>query len=115
MTDQEINEAVARKLGWRFYPEDGAIKSYWHSPYEEKAEDPEYPEDTYTISSRCPTVKPYCNDIRAAWEIVEHLAKTKFPMVIYRDMDSGWGFKCDREAWASSAPMAICKAFLKLP
>ena len=140
MTPQEINEAVARKLGW--YPDDDGI--YWHTPWEEKAEDARFPEDTYSVRSTYKGVKNYCQDISAAWEIVE-----KYPFIMIKDYrcdflikkakynfwdkekgafgewidDWAAGWICiDRNnEWvegecihADSATMAICLAFLKL-
>lgn len=52
MTGQEINEAVARKLGWESY----AGKKFWKRG-EEIIEDVDLPN--------------YCHSIAAAWEIVE--------------------------------------------
>lgn len=100
MTDQEINEAVARKLGtWaRIDPDPDCSLN-----------DPAKP-------STLPAYPSYCTDIAAAWEIFSTIKRMGS---IYRTPDSYW---CSfatvperTEAQADTAPMAICLAFLKLP
>lgn len=98
MTDQEINEAVARGLGVPFCSLKG------HEIF---------------------APKDYCHDIKAAWEVVEHillivgddgdyytvalsLNKNETLCVINELSDSRI------EARADTASMAICLAFLKL-
>ena len=110
MTDQEINEAVAKKLGGErrtlpdAYLEDGTVVRH-------------YPD--------------YCRSIAAAWEIVE-----KFPsMGLFRtnkgnwyccpnfglseESEGEWYFRAEKnspfESLASTPAMAISLAFLKLP
>jgi hypothetical protein len=110
ITDQEINEAVARKLGWTFCKHPtlengkiigamGAVRPNGRPHFHEM-----YPD--------------YCHSIAAAWEIVEHLQDDL-------NVDFGFQRRSDRSFWrvlmgevlqdADTAPMAICKAFLKLP
>lgn len=103
MTPQEINEAVARKLGclickppckWPHSPNDDGI--IWCE------------------------IKDYCGDIRAAWEIVQFLINGKWMIFnpgntntwVASITDLPYGSKSDAEA--GTAPMAICLAFLKL-
>jgi hypothetical protein len=100
MTNQEINEAVARKLN---PPPDGCA---------------------YVTGFE----KPYSTDIKAAWEIVGHILKhpKRFVKIIVGDYDvttaiiDEWGKHIADTVgyWsetAESAPRAICEAFLKLP
>lgn len=86
MTDQEINEAVTRKL----HP--------------------------HPCSRCGPDeVKDYCHDIKAAWEIVKkwhgdwelHRQNGTFDFVLYRPSEQ-------YDGQADTAPMAIALAFLKL-
>lgn len=91
MTDQEINEAVARKLG-----------------------------DRIRHDEHCCPIPDYCHSIAAAWEIVEHtLMKYAFEIhstpTNYIAHFSGPTWKQLMTAEADAAPMAICLAFLKLP
>lgn len=113
LTPEEINEAVARKLGWKLEdnlwrdPRHGGQRSEWG---------PEF-----TI--------PYSTDIKAAWEIVEYMGEKGIGLQLNQDISSGY----KTEWWATfhnetlgylggepwirsdlSAPMAICLAFLKL-
>lgn len=86
MTPQEINEAVARKLGW---------SGFHHAPMQE------------------PAPKNFCGSIAAAWEIVEKLLSEDHAIRLYGRQGftvniDGW------EETADTAPMAICLAFLKL-
>lgn len=91
MTDQEINLAVAHKLGYA------------------------------DVVKRHPDHIPnYCHSIEAAWEIVErldqewcfslnwHLSDGKYHAEFYNKGKM-------RNAQADTAPMAIALAFLKLP
>lgn len=95
MTPQEINEAVARKLGV------GNM-------------------DSIVINGkliRCPL--DYCNSIAAAWEIVDHIKS----LAVRFDVELSCGqSRCQIDTLdeisvigrADTAPMAICLAFLKL-
>lgn len=125
MTDQEKNEAVARKLGWRYHKDLKPI--CWQVPPPGKA---------YLRG-----VPDFCHSIEAAWKIVKWLHEKgdqhkyncipygfrlehhcensedkwvcELPLVAYappyEEMNS------DISAEADTAPMAICLAFLKLP
>lgn len=110
MTNQEINEAVARKLGndLRVYNKVDVYKKQ--------------PNGNYILTQ----IPAYCTSISAAWEIVENVAK-KPKMVFRMSMDeagvgvsfSKWGkhiadtVELYSEA-ADTAPMAIALCFLKL-
>lgn len=101
MTDQEINEAVAKKLGsMPVLPdiklEDGIFIRHWAD---------------------------YCHSINLAWEIVERCSKSGFKLerrpAPTDPLDIEWccwfGFYgIESEAIDKRAPMAICKAFLNM-
>lgn len=102
MTDQEINEAVARGLGWNLN-KTGHIGVPPHR------------------SMGFESIPDFCHDIKAAWEVVEHLTKKGLLMeLIFREdkkffivfgspsPSKGAG------AVQDTAPMAIAKCFLKL-
>jgi len=105
MNDQELNEAVARKLG---YWKDDILNSYTKGPN---------------------TVGPtpnFCEDISAAWEIVTSFLATRSSLRSFRldiNNTSRWYAqfrdaeyeRLSYDAIAETAPLAICKAFLKLP
>lgn len=97
MTDQELNEAVARKLG---RTPCGCL--VFHLPMAECDSKPHVPD--------------YCHSIQAAWEIVE---KCDYFCLVKPLDNEKW--KCDLGtkdeivvSWADTAPRAICEAFLKL-
>jgi hypothetical protein len=107
MTDKEINEAVARKLGWvrccnPKTMENGKIidcfgwskgGSHFHERYPD-----------------------YVTDIRAAWEIVECWQKEGFIFSLYYEpIEKNWRCAFMETVIADTAPRAICLAFLKLP
>lgn len=101
MADQEINEAVARKLGWKDTSQSKCGGPQKHANHG----------DFYSCYEGIPD---YCHRIEAAWKIVE-ISET---MVIAK-LSSGWacnptppGF--ENLVKAESAPMAICLAFLKI-
>lgn len=98
MTNPEINAAVARKLGWG-YESDGG--KWYRDGYKECMEH----------------LPAYSTSIEAAWEILE-----KEPYVYLFKLGTGeweckFSFADDPDAYirADIAPLAICKAFLKLP
>lgn len=111
MTNEEINEAVARKLGWTH------DHAGWWAPVLSKPR----PYATTPLPS-------FCERIEAAWEIVEHLAKENEHKgcgpIIYLMHDGQWIFRIGEmgktlsenqdSAVAATAPLAICGAFLKL-
>ncbi len=112
MTNQEINEAVARKLGWKqdYYPESGRSPrlKFWFCP-----------------GHKCPDNLPnYCASIDAAWEVVDDL-KREWNIHIFGGLDGKY-WHCDIydhpatakvhiSESADTAQRAICLAFLKLP
>ena len=105
MTNTEINEAVARKLGY-------------YGRIDFTSEHPMYP------------IPDYCSSIQAAWEIpgLESVVRlengrwharfgsgatnmTYYEIGIYDDDESPF---TDHVAFADTAPMAICLAFLEI-
>jgi len=116
MTDQEINEAVAWKLGWT-EAKLTLLNDLGHR-YGHKFITPMDPDEN---QCDCPNtwthgIADYCHSIEAAWEIVEHL-RSRYTVGIF--------FGCKQpqftdqigtniEAVSDTAPMAICLAFLKL-
>ena len=98
MTPQKINEAVARKLGYK------EAHGAFLEPYPSQR-----------------LIPNYCTSIAAAWEIVEFV---ELPMT----MGNNCVVKCkewycywwdnannsEAKEHADTAPMAICLAFLKL-
>lgn len=101
MTPQEINEAVARKLG-------RTVKCGCDCLAPVDQPDNEW---THTIH--------YSTDIRAAWDIVEDLRAKKIIVEIgvwkekVRCVIHVPGPRINEEA--DTAPLAICNAFLKIP
>lgn len=101
MTNQEINEAVARKIHVKDlrieFHDDGIIETVCFK------------------DGKSWTLPNYCQSISAAWEIVEHLAMTTY---IQRPAVGGkeWHVSFGEQGWseADTAPMAICLGFLKL-
>lgn len=88
MTDQEINEAVAKKLGI----------------------DP--------FSFERDANRDYCHSIEAAWEILKTAIEYECQLTYHHWADGTdfWEASInEQKAEADTAPMAICKAFLKLP
>lgn len=107
MTDLELNESVARKLGWRL-----DSTGHWHSP----------PVDGH--GSCWDALPPYSTDIKAAWEIVGCLEIDYWVALRRKPIDGSkheWSCVIGKEpesveeAIADTAPRAICLAFLKLP
>lgn len=132
MNDQEKNEAIARKLGWREVPPGPDTSTgYW---VREALRDEK---DRVIRPKEFPFHPDYLNDIRAAWEVVE-----KCPMALIPFSNGHWYATTQRmpaeesecfEIWAptncatkgdclcekcvveDTAPRAIAEAFLKLP
>lgn len=114
LSNSEINEAVARKLGW--------IKINLKAPSKPAWKDPSGKIRGWDAISN------YCTDIKAASEI-----PAKFPSIdgycFYIEWlpaegvwCAGWRQYQQFEGWVglandhhADAPMAICLAFLKLP
>jgi hypothetical protein len=106
MTDHEINEAVARKLG-----DKTAMKEFQefhrHCP----------------ISCGGKSTPDYCHSIAAAWQILEYVSRScpPFPHIfsLHRNRDGTWqcyfpSYVSTTNAIADTAPMAIALAFLTL-
>lgn len=68
MNNQELDEAVARKLGWKDTPGKAGYATHWSPP----------DRPPYTPGMAEWDAPPYSTDIKAAWEIVEHLQKEGF-------------------------------------
>lgn len=103
MTDTELNEAVARKLGWAKQPNGQWNKS--HPLCGEVVMFAGFPD--------------YCNDIKAAWEIMESITKEserkQCGPVVSLTHDGQWHFRVGNTIeQADTAPRAICEAYLKL-
>ena len=110
LTDQELNEAVARKLGYELLPTDRILPN--GKPLKAWGKPPFY--ETNWL------VPPYSTDIKAAWEIVESLATKAESIgtgpIIEISHDGSWHCKFGViVTQAPTAPRAICEAFLKLP
>ncbi len=106
MTPEEINKAVARKLGRPAAC--SHCKGAWEKHQGEMW--------AKACTCSCHTTN-YCSSIAAAWEIVEkfkeyQIEKLKGPTEYYVRLGN-----VGDKLWAKSetAPMAICLAFLKLP
>jgi hypothetical protein len=109
MTNQEINEAVASKLGWRVAHGLGCMGVGTLITK---------PDGTISMTD----VPDYCTDISAAWEIVIKSFKSFY--LFWDKCTDTWFCKWDNQrrpmegcrytAEADTAPMAICLAFLKL-
>lgn len=101
LSNKEINEAVARKLGWEA-PCKGHILS-WYREGDDRIDIPNY-----------------CTDITAAWEIVENIKDRDIRFSI--EIIAGQA-RCDIVTMdeisivgrAETPEMAICLAFFKLP
>ena len=82
-----------------------------------------------------PYVFPYSSDIDAAWEVVEHLTNNGYCPAILFDDNGHWAMSTDgsqsvpmssdtedistmffvkKNEWANSAPLAICRASIKV-
>ena len=114
MTDQEINEAVARELGWKCdgHPRkcvDDAGSDFAYSYFQcSVCEVTPWPE--------CGPhpVPDYCHSIAAAWEVVTKAEVFKLHFD-WRAEGLHWSCWYDNHLEVSdTAPMAICLAFLKL-
>lgn len=105
VTPQEINEQVARRLGWaqrECHYQAGPLRICWFDGNGDNKG--VYPPD-------------FCGDIRAAFEILEGftgflLCKTDKGFWVRLHNDHADCF--DPATLADTAPMAICKAFLRL-
>lgn len=113
MDDQELNEAVALKLGW--------VNLEWSEPSGLRPELSGKREGSPPFGE---TVPAYSTSIAAAWEIIQYCENE---LVLYQ-IDLSWSrtgssWHCtlgtknqyNESVGADTAPLAICKAFLKLP
>lgn len=106
MTNNEVNEAVAVRLGW-VYHED-ASPLCWEMPINSTVYVKSYP--TYSTS------------IAAAWEVVEFVRNQNKESIEIHSLPEGYSVIFTGPTWkqmvrqdADTAPMAICLAFLKIP
>lgn len=116
MTDDEKNEAVALKLGWKLLSPAGVGLALWKSPtrrYDSR-------DDSGVGVYEHVVLPAYCTDIKAAWEIVEYLNQKYYavkivsmPMIGHCSINKNGEEPLSIEN-ADTAPMAICLAFLKL-
>lgn len=110
MTNSEINEAVARKLGW---------KEYECAP-QYRAEHKAYMPVKHIMPD-------YAVSIAAAWELWEEMSERYFLTLeteagefgrnivkIWKNDKTGAGWVIG-DVYAETVPLAICQAFLKLP
>lgn len=120
LTLQEINEAVARKLGWNKHkrtceqPTPGAsIFTYGNHWYQEGC----------VCREKMPD---YCHSIAAAWEIWQKMSEKYFLTLeteagefgrnivkVWENDGKDYGWVIE-DVYADTAPMAICLAFLKM-
>lgn len=109
MTNQEINEAIHAKLGWKSYKEgECPIRGHgaggWH-----------YCKDGKEYRYKTPN---YAEDISAAWEIVEKISLGGRIGIHVMNKITSISLRTETGYYTSEAettPMAICLAFLKLP
>jgi hypothetical protein len=109
-TNKEINEAVAKKLGWtNIKPFDGyGIKFVGDRPRKEPVRIPEGYEGFDALPD-------YSTSIAAAWEIVEFCGPDDDRRLdLNRHLHKVLGMDLDYSDICDVTPMAICKAFLKL-
>lgn len=109
MTDPEINEAIAQKFGWM--RDENNPNAFW-SP------------DSNRLTQAPIAVPDYCHSIAAAWEIVEFLYQKRFQVIVNvgaigrgrvtAAIATCGAYRLAVTEEADAAPMAICRAFLKL-
>jgi hypothetical protein len=109
MTEDEINSAVARKLGW--YETD---LGWEHRKDWKRHEDRQGVFLEHVAHRDLPN---YCRSIAAAWEVLECPEIIRWEIRLLSDKSIGCemirqGSEVYR--WADTAPMAICLSFLKL-
>lgn len=117
MTDQELNEAVAKKLGYRpigEFPEfawayklPGGMPNKIGKPSEDEM-----------IKGRAELVKDlpdYCTSLDMAQEIVDKVGRSSLTRFEDGRYFFCFGDQYQYSAEALTAPKAICLAFLKLP
>lgn len=123
MTDEEINQAVAKRLGWK--------------PTRTKYSTFDGQHDAEVIRYRESRLPDYCHSLEAAWEIVEQVQTKPEHWIACRwkplcENESGGKWNCMivwqkanspngeehrilGNSYADTAPRAICLAFLALP
>jgi len=120
MTPEQINEAVAKKLGWtdicNRHEIGYGIKWVGNNPRKKRNNIP----DGYRAFDSLPD---FCRSIEAAWELVDnwnecgdfYLRRETIQKKI--NWQASFWFNGENKAaeWADTAPMAIALAFLKLP
>lgn len=111
MENAEINEAVARKLGWAIDKTSDFLP--WYGKPGGRPE-----------SSMIRDLPDYCHSIDAAWEVVEFWLTSEIRFRTFemkKNNASHWYIQFTQEndghiydSVADTAPMAICRAFLKV-
>jgi hypothetical protein len=113
MTDTEINDAVARKLGWMDVGQESGQS--WISGVS--------PALQMQRSMMHTEIPDYCHSIAAAMEVVNHLREKMGYKVYLQDSEViAGGWDCELTYGnghippqaAETLPMAICQAFLML-
>lgn len=113
MTDQELNEAVAKKMGYAVaYANMRGLKI----PLMREKENKSLMTDGYS------DVPNYCTDIGAAWKIVERCFSSFY--LSFDECTETWFCRadccrvvedsCKWRSESDTAPRAICEAFLKM-
>jgi hypothetical protein len=114
LPNDKVNRAVARALGWQ-------------------SDGPEWTKTDGRVTLRTRELPAYTTDMKAAWEIVEHITKSGGCPALVNDDNGHWAlslegtqtvpftgrdaetiqtaFWIEKKRWADSAPLAICKAF----
>ena len=101
MTPEQINEAIARKLGWKPCSCIGGPHEKEHRAY---------------MPSMNHKVPDFCRSIEAAFEILDRMFSVKIEKISDEwQCELGDGKNGDEFASADKLPMAIALAFLKLP
>lgn len=126
ITDEELNAAVAKRLGWtniRMVKPEGLRDEM----VGQREKSPPYTEKT---------IPSYCTSIEAAWELVEKMNAEGGAYSLINDDFGHWAcvsegmqpvwteeegppedadfmYLIPKDAWADTAPRAICQAFLK--
>lgn len=119
MTDSELNEAVARKLGW-IKELTKAKVIYEYAGRTSPAEFYQWRRPEGMLDAMGPP--DYCHSIAAAWEVVDKIKADGCRLEISSPLgEPHWVcqvYGCYGDfmygAGADTAPMAICLAFLKL-
>lgn len=106
-TPEELNEAVARKLGWVKDTSSDFLPWWFRSEWLPEAQ-------------KIRDIPDYCYSIEAAWEIFDWAQKQKISYNVSflgNDTFLAQFVRDSRDHWSQisdTAPMAICMAFLKL-